>query len=220
MTTADADEHGKTAAVKPRRLDGSGPPAKRRTLLRQQATKAARWLHLYLSMVSFAVILFFAATGLTLNHPAWFSSAVRTTERHGTVDAALLTHPAGLAQALRTREHLHGTADDPRVDDTQIGVSFVAPGYTADVTVDRPAGTYTLTETRDGFVAVLNDLHKGHAAGKAWSWLIDASAILLTLVSLTGLTILWFLYKRRSSGLLIALAGLAIALLVYRIFVP
>jgi len=169
-------------------------------------------------MVSFAVILFFAATGLTLNHPNWFSSAIQTSERHGTVNPVLETK--SLAQTLRTREHLHGTLDEPRIDDTQVSFSFRAPGYTADVAIDKPAGTYTVTETRNGFVAVLNDLHKGHDAGRAWSWLIDASAILLTLVSLTGLIILWFIYKRRTSGLLLAAAGLALVLLLYRIFVP
>ncbi len=203
----------------PQQTPGPGRADKRRPALRTQINKIARWLHLYLSMVSFAVILFFAATGLTLNHPNWFSSAIKISERHGTLDLAQ-QQPAALAQTLRTREHLHGTLDEPRIDDTQVSFSFRAPGYTADVAIDKPAGTYTVTETRNGFVAVLNDLHKGHDAGRAWSWLIDASAILLTLVSLTGLIILWFIYKRRTSGLLLAAAGLALVLLAYRIFVP
>lgn len=171
-------------------------------------------------MVSFAVILFFAATGLTLNHPNWFSGSVKVSERHGSVDAALLSQTAALAQTLRTREHLHGTLDEPRVDDGQIGLSYRAPGYTADVNIDRPTGTYTVTETRNGFVAVMNDLHRGHDAGRAWGWLIDVSAVLLAVLSLTGLLILLFLYKRRASGLLLAAVGLALVLLVYRIFVP
>ncbi len=219
MTTTGVDR-GK------REASSTGSAVGQSTRLRQQLIKAARWLHLYLSMVSFAVIFFFAATGLTLNHPEWFSKAVRTSERHGAVDPSLLkalggsVNLPGLLQAVQIREHLHGTTDEPRVDDSQVGFSFGAPGYTADVTVDRPAGTYIVTETRNGFVAVLNDLHRGHDAGKAWSWLIDLSAALLTLVSLTGFVILWFIYKRRASGLAIAVAGLALVLLVYRIFVP
>ena len=31
-----------------------------------------RWLHIYLSMFSLAVVLFFSVTGITLNHPDWF----------------------------------------------------------------------------------------------------------------------------------------------------
>jgi hypothetical protein len=36
--------------------------------LRRQSAIVSRWLHLHLSMVSFAIVLFFAVNGLTLNH--------------------------------------------------------------------------------------------------------------------------------------------------------
>lgn len=187
-----------------------------------RVAKTARWLHIYLSMVSFAIILFFAVTGLTLNHPDWFSGAVKNRLARGTLDKSLLAAPSqrALAQALTSREHLHGTVDDFRADDSEITLSFKAPGYSADATIDRQRGTYSVIEVRDGFVAVINDLHKGRDAGKAWSLLIDVSAILLTCVSLTGLVILWFIYRRRLSGLMICAAGFALCLLVYKIFVP
>lgn len=199
-----------------------------RAVLRRRTAKASRWLHIYLSMVSFAVVLFFAVTGLTLNHPDWFSGSVRTREAHGTVNRALVSGAAagpdkvGLIAAVRTQEHLHGAVapDDIRVDDTQVSFSFRAPGYSADVTVERPGGAYTVTEVRNGFVAVINDLHKGRDAGKVWGWLIDLSAILLTLVSFTGLLILWFLHKRRTSGFLLAAAAAVFCVLLYKIFVP
>jgi hypothetical protein len=37
-----------------------------------------------------------------------------------------------------------------------------------------------------GFFAVLNDLHKGRDTGKAWGWMNDLSAVLMTLVSRPG----------------------------------
>ncbi len=197
--------------------------------LRQKSAKTARWLHIYLSMVSFGIVLFFAVTGLTLNHPDWFAGSVKTRQSRGPVDHALLqpsgaTQPdtSGLIQNLRTREHLHGTvaAEDLRVDDSEISFSYKAPGYAADVIIDRPHETYSVTEVRNGIVAVLNDLHKGRDSGKAWGWVIDISAVLLTLVSLTGLIILWFIYKRRTSGLLIGAVGAALCLLAYKVFVP
>jgi hypothetical protein len=198
---------------------------KRKALLRQRVAKTARWLHIYLSMVSFGIVLFFAVTGLTVNHPDWFSGSVKTRLSQGAVDRALLgakPDTNGLIQSVRTREHLHGSvaAEDVRVEDDEIDFGYKAPGYSADVTIDRRKGTYELTEVRNGFVAVLNDLHKGRDAGKAWGWVIDFSAVLLTLVSLTGLVILWFIYKRRASGLLIAVVGLAVCALVWKMFVP
>lgn len=196
--------------------------------LRQQIAKAARWLHIYLSMVSFAIVLFFAVTGLTLNHPDWFSGQVKTRQSQGPIDRTLLGTGAsqpdtrGLIESVRSREHLHGAvaAEDMRVDDSEIGFSFKAPGYSADVSIDRQHSTYELTEVRNGFVAVLNDLHKGRDSGKAWGWVIDVSAVLLTLVSLTGLLILWFIYRRRASGLIIGAVGAALSVLAYKMLVP
>ena len=76
---------------------------------------------------------------------------------------------------------------DFRVEDTDWSVAFKGPGYSADAIVDRATGRYELTETRMGFFAVLNDLHKGRDTGSAWARVIDLSAVLMTLVSLTGL---------------------------------
>ena len=45
----------------------------------------ARWLHIYLSMVTFAILLFFAVTGLTVNHPEWFASQQKTAQYKGRV---------------------------------------------------------------------------------------------------------------------------------------
>ena len=66
-----------------------------------------------------------------------------------------------------------------------------------------------------GLVAVINDLHKGRDTGKTWSLVIDASAIFMTVVSLTGLLLLLFLKKRRTSGLLWTLIGLGVCVALY-----
>jgi uncharacterized protein len=39
--------------------------------------KLMRWLHIYLSMISLAIVLFFGVTGITLNHPDWFYDAAQ-----------------------------------------------------------------------------------------------------------------------------------------------
>jgi hypothetical protein len=178
-------------------------------------------------MVSFAVVFFFAATGLTLNHPDWFASQQRTVIRHGVADAALLGKGAshdpdklGLVEMLRAREHVHGAVGEVRIDDSQVSISMRAPGYTADTFIDRDTGKYELTEVSSGFVAVMNDLHKGRDSGKVWAFLIDASAVLLVLVSLTGFVLLWFMHKRRTSGFLLALVGAIAVVTLYKLYVP
>jgi uncharacterized protein len=184
---------------------------KPRARTRRLVAVTARWLHIYLSMASFTVVFFFAATGLTLNHPDWFASGQKTTETHGVIQKSQVrtTGPDGadklaIVEGFRTRDRVHGAATDFRVDDAQLSVSFRAPGYTADAFIDRDTGKYDLTVVQNGFVAVMNDLHKGRDAGKAWSAVIDVSAVLLVLVSCTGLVLIWFIYRRRFSGLLLA----------------
>ena len=54
--------------------DKSGQDKKTRRWLQRQLAVWSRWLHIYLSLISFGAILFFSVTGLTLNHPDWFFS--------------------------------------------------------------------------------------------------------------------------------------------------
>jgi hypothetical protein len=181
-----------------------------------------RWLHIYLSMISFGVVLFFAVTGLTLNHTEWFDSQQKTTTTTGVLETTPLKQPDKLAivEQLRKLPGVHGAVDSVIVDDDQITVSFKGAGYSADAAIQRKDGSYSLVETRSGFVAVMNDLHKGRDTGAVWSWVIDISAVLLTLVSLTGLVLILLLYKRRTKGLLTLAAGAIVAILLWRFFVP
>jgi hypothetical protein len=200
-----------------------------------------RWLHIYLSMVGLAVVLFFSATGITLNHPAWFDgSAERRVEHEGQLVVEWLRasasprsgasdHDAGAAgqvakleivEHLRRAHGVRGALTDFRVDDNECLVSFKGPGYAADAFIDRESGRYQLTETLHGLVAVLNDLHKGRDTGPAWSAVIDVSAVILTAISLSGLVLLFYLKLRRASGVVVALAATVIVIALYRFWVP
>jgi hypothetical protein len=174
-------------------------------------------------MVSFGVVLFFAVTGLTLNHAEWFAGQVRESRFTGSMPVGWLgTTPdqVAIVAKLRSEHGIKGAVSDFRAEEGQISVSFKGPGYAADAFIDRGKGTYELVETRNGFVAVMNDLHKGRDAGHGWSVVIDVSAVVLTLVSLTGLLLLFFVYKRRVSGLILAAAGAVVCWLVWLRYVP
>ena len=187
----------------------------------------SRWLHIYLSMGSFAVLFFFAVTGLTLNHLEWFPDKQRTVTLKGKLERAWLKPAEGkevgkleIVEQLRKAHALRGAVSDFRVEDAQVAVSFKGPGYMADTFIDRESGNYELSETRMGLVAVMNDLHKGRDSGKVWGWIIDLSAILMVLVSLTGMALIFFLAKRRVSGLMVALLGTIACYAVYVIWAP
>lgn len=190
---------------------------------KRQLMILSRWLHIYLSMASFAILFFFAITGLTLNHADWFTKQQRTVQIRSVMNAKYLARDVAkleVVEYLRNTHGIHGAVKDFRIEDTDCSVSFKGPGYSADVFIDRATGRYELTETRMGFVAVLNDLHKGRDSGKAWAAIIDLSAGLMTFVSLTGLLLIFFLQKKRFSGLLVAAAGAVLCYLAYVAWVP
>jgi hypothetical protein len=173
-------------------------------------------------MTSFVIVLFFAATGFTLNHQDWVAREQKTVQSEGVLDPRWMTANVDKLQAVEfLRKHgLHGAVDDFRIEDSQCAVSFRGPGYEADVVIDRASGRFQITKTYAGIIAFLNDLHKGRDTGTAWSKMIDVSAVLMTAVSLTGLILIFYLHKRRVTGLLLLLAGVLFAYLIYAIWVP
>jgi hypothetical protein len=175
-------------------------------------------------MASFAILFFFAVTGLTLNHPDWFGDRQQVTQHKGAVQAAWVSGKdvakLEIAEFLRKSHGIKGTVADFRVDDSQCSVSFKGPGYSADAFIDRQTGKYEVTETRLGFVAVMNDLHKGRDTGPTWSLIIDFSAVLMALLSLTGILLMYFLKRKRFSGFTTAVVGGVICYVVYRVWVP
>ncbi|MEO5995394.1 MAG: PepSY-associated TM helix domain-containing protein [Chitinophagaceae bacterium] len=186
----------------------------------------SRWLHTYLSMFSFIVVLFFAITGITLNHAEWFDGAQVEKKINGAMPAAWVnTNDTSLVKKLEVVEFLRnnysikGSVSDFLIDDQQCSLSFKGPGYSADAFINRKDGKFRLMEMKLGLVAVLNDLHKGRDTDKAWSWMIDVSAGFLTLVSLSGLVILFFLKSKRMYGILLAVAGGVIVYITYHFLV-
>jgi len=195
------------------------------TNLKRNAATWIRWLHICLSMFSFAALLFFAATGITLNHTEWTVEQQVTEQPSGMVDIAWVhtdssqVNKLEVVEYLRANHRITAKLSEFRSDGTECSVSFAGPGYSADGFIDRATGQYDLTITSSGLIATMNDLHKGRDTGTGWAWLIDLSAGLMILVSLTGFMMIFFLKKKRSSGLLISVIGAIVIVLVYWLFV-
>ena len=217
-----------TATVQPRAMTAAAAPAKHHAahwkhVWKKRAVTWARWSHIYLSMVSFAILFFFAATGLTLNHQDWFAKQQRTVAYKGAVNQTWTGKDVAKLEIVEQLRQAHGikaAVGDVRVDDDQIAINFRGPGYTADATIDRASGSYQVDETRMGWGAVINDLHKGRDAGKVWAKVIDVSAGFMTLISATGLALIFFMSKRRRTGLITLAAGAAVCVAVYLVMVP
>jgi len=196
--------------------------------VKKDVARLSRWLHIYLSMVSFAIVLFFSFTGLTLNHPSWLGGDKQIEEKYkGKLNVKWVNQPdtnkiakLEIVEFLRSQHKIKGAVSEFRIDDYDVTVTFKGPAYSCDTFIDRESGSYEVTEIKMGVIALWNDLHKGRDSGKGWSWVIDVSAIFLIIVSLTGLILLLFIKKKRVSGLVTVVLGLIISYLIYLIFVP
>jgi len=196
-------------------------------ILRKRTAAFSRWLHLYLSLFCFLIVLFFAITGLTLNHTEWFEGKQTEKKFTGSLPVAWVNSPdtanikkLEIVELLRSKYGIGGYVSEFYIQDEECSVNFKGPGYSADAFINREDGTFKLSELRLGVFAVMNDLHKGRDSGKSWSWLIDISAIFLVVVSLSGLLMLFFLKKKRAAGIAVGLIGGLICYLVYKLWVP
>ena len=215
----------------------NGPASQRKPRWSRRFAAFMRWLHIYLSMLAFTIVLFFSITGLTLNHADWFLDGhehrVATT---GSIDRQWLHAGTGqstdaesddavidklqIVEVLRRDHEIKAALAEFSVDESECRIVFKGPGFAADVVLDRQSGQYEIVQSRHGFVSVLNDLHKGRDTGSAWSWVIDISAVATAVISLTGLILLFYLKQRRGPGLILAVIGTAIVVVVYRFWVP
>ena len=185
--------------------------------------KLIRTLHIYVSMFGLAALLFFAVTGITLNHPDWFarSEPIRR-QVTGTIDPAALKEPDKLAvvEALRSDLHITGAVGTFEVTDDECFIDFKRPGGAATVVINRQTGQAQATIDSYGPVAVINDLHMGRDAGGPWKLFIDISALLMVFVSITGMLLLFKLPKRQRLGFILGGTGLAACVVVYLFFAP
>ncbi len=196
-----------------------------KNVFRRRTSRVTRWLHIYLSMISFAIVLFFSVTGITLNHADYFQGKTTTTREKGTLKPEWVNNKdtnlvakLSIAEYFRNIYSVKGTVSDFRIDDGQVSIAYKGPGYEADAFINRQTGAYELAVTQTGFVGFINDLHKGRDTGRVWSWVIDIAAALMVLISLTGLILLLFIKKKRISGLILTVVGLLIMYMVYRMW--
>ncbi len=179
-----------------------------------------RWVHVYTSMFALLVVLFFGITGLTLNHPSWTFGDDPTSETFtGTLPGSVVVggevELLAVSEFIRSAHDVSGEVTDFSAADGEGTIAYKAPGYGADLFFDLTTLEYSINIRQLGFVGVMNDIHKGRNANSSWRWAIDVSAVLLIVVAVTGLTIQFFMRKRRTSALSLAVAGtlLAVALI-------
>lgn len=188
-----------------------------------------RWLHIYVSTALFSLLILFCFTGITLNHAAWFSS-------EGEQQLKIVPLPPSLLSSLNNNDELalfslqkhiedligleQVRSIDVDVDVGEISFDYPIPAGYVFVTVYLDSSEIEIEQKSGSVIALLNDLHKGRHSGKFWSWLIDISAGLILIFSLTGLVILLQNNKRRIKGIIYLLLGSVAPWFAYLLMVP
>ena len=191
-------------------------------------SKTSRTLHWISSALGLASLLFFSLTGVTMNHPDWFSA-------EPSIQSSRVVLPTEWQQQFQGGEELQqlqllakeldqrwglGVPRNIDRDEFEWVLDYQRPGGLTTVVLTLETGSLTLEQVNDGLVAVINDLHKGRHAGKVWFYLIDVVGIVCILFAVTGLLLLYVhASKRRSTWPLVAL-GTVLPIILYGFFVP
>jgi len=181
--------------------------------------------------LALAGMILFAATGITLNHAPQIKATPVVTAANGTLPPPLLARlaempeettapvpPAVARWAAGTfKANIAGKPTETTAD--EVYVALAMPGGDGWLTIDRATGEARHEVTSQGWVAYINDLHKGRNTGPVWYWFIDVFAAACIIFAVTGLTLLWLHARSRPLTWPLVGLGLLIPVIIALIFV-
>ena len=199
--------------------------------------RRARWRktlvqwHWISSAVCLVGLLLFAITGITLNHASQIGAEPVVTNRKAQLpeplkaQLAALSHedngpvPRELADWFASEVGVAVANGQAEWNDGEIYISLPRPGGDAWASVGLGDGKVEYEKTDRGWIAWLNDLHKGRNTGPAWTWFIDVFAIACLVFAVTGLLLLQFHAPGRPSTWPLVGFGLLLPVLIALLFI-
>ncbi len=187
--------------------------------------------HWISAAVSLIGLMLFAVTGITLNHAAQIPAEPVVVETTATLPAPLLerlttlpeetTDPVPDAVARWATDALDvsiaGLPTETTLD--EVYVALPQPGGDGWLTIDRATGEALKENTTRGWVAYLNDLHKGRNTGPVWYWFIDVFAVACVIFAVTGFALTWMHARQRPSTWPLLGLGLLVPVVIALLFI-
>ncbi|PXF31712.1 hypothetical protein WH50_08160 [Pokkaliibacter plantistimulans] len=201
-------------------------------MLKGKVLRAVKSVHWISSALALACLLLFSVTGITLNHPDWFDADPTQAEQHLQLPEELqqqLMKAVAAGQWISVQpallqwlsgQGLAGTPQRLEAVDNELHLDYQRPGGYRQISIYLDEGVVEAEEESRGLVAILNDLHKGRHAGAWWSALIDLTAVIILVFSVSGLVLLYHFASQRGSTWPLVTVGCAIPLLIYLVAVP
>jgi len=186
------------------------------------------WISAALSLIG---LLLFAVTGITLNHAAQIPAEPVTVEQTGVLPAPLLARlpdfpaettdpvPDAVARWASGAFDVRIAGRPTETTPEEIYVALAEPGGDGWLTIDRATGEALRERTTRGWIAWLNDLHKGRNTGPVWYWFIDVFAAACIVFAVTGFGLTWLHARQRPSTWPLLGLGLLIPAVIALLFI-
>lgn len=191
--------------------------------------RQSRTWHGYLSAFAFLTLIFFAITGLLLNHPEWFEAKGEQPSTDRTIQLAAADVAAARAAAdpsraltelVRKQQPLVGAYQSGEVIETEAMIRLEGPKGSSDIIVDLSTGAAEVAVKKARFIDTINELHRGKNSGAAWKAVIDISAILILALSIIGYVLFFSLRFRLRTSLVLTVVSLGAMGAVVVFFTP
>lgn len=187
--------------------------------------------------VSSAICLFsmllFAFTGIALNHAGQITGSPEVVAKEATLPASLLEKltaspdasiegaplPAEIRQWIQRELDVSVGGRRAEWSDYDIYVGMPRPGGDAWLSIDRSTGEVLYEDSDRGWIAYLNDLHKGRDTGTVWMWFLDIFSGASILFCFTGLALLFVHARRRPMTWPVVISGIILPVLLAIIFI-
>jgi hypothetical protein len=198
---------------------------------RRRSARLRAWtrkLHNYLGLYLLLFLWFFSVSGLVLNHSKWSVARFWDARQESTTERAIrspaATEDVAMAAELRRQLAIVGEIGETKrhADGARFEFQVVKPGRVYRVEARLDSARARVTEIRLNVWGVFDALHKftgvrmdepartrDWAMTWIWSLAMDALAIGLVVLVLSGLHLWYGLSARRRPGLIALAAGLA-----------
>lgn len=190
--------------------------------------------HWMSAALSLAGLIVFAATGITLNNAAWIEAKPKVESVAATLPDDILALVAERAQRAGADKgplperaeqwldrqlniRIRGRTAEYSPDEVYVGLP--EPGADAWLAISLADGEVEYERSARGWIAYLNDLHKGRNTGAAWSWFIDAFAVCCLVFAISGLFLMKMHAAQRKATWPITGLGVLIPLLLMLLLV-
>jgi hypothetical protein len=176
-------------------------------------------------------MLVFAITGITLNHSAQIEAHPVVSKKNGQLPVPLLKQltgltdtkgkvlPVGVADWLAHDLSIPTYGQIPEWSPEEVYVALPRPGGDAWLRIALDTGDIEYELTNRGWIAYLNDLHKGRNTGTTWNWFIDVFAVACLIFCVTGLFLLKMHANNRPGTWPFVAFGLVLPLLLALVFI-